>query len=236
MAGRRKVITAECLVRRACEIDQRVVGNQRRSARYLPNSDEVGPIDAQLADQVAAHFRDAHAQVHLQAGRDGHAVVQCLSGRQIATHDLHRAIRVGGRLYFSADRETVQRGLDMDCCAGECLCDSCLCLDRQRKLEGRTITCTARWPCRSHSSAATVVRPGETPNMNRLVALAGRTSAIFGSAANTLAAPVVNCSTRPLPASIEITLCAAGLACVATGDVPATDVFVCSVAGAARAT
>ncbi len=44
-----------------------------------------------------------------------------------------------------------------------------------------------------------VVRPGAMPNTNRLVGLAGRTSAIFGSAANRLVAGVASVTTRPPP-------------------------------------
>src|SRR5271165_4210950 len=55
--------------------------------------------------------------------------------------------------------------------------------------------------------AATVVRPGATPKMNRLVGLAGCTSATLGSAANTLAAPAESWITRPVPASSVITFC-----------------------------
>jgi hypothetical protein len=51
--------------------------------------------------------------------------------------------------------------------------------------------------------------------MNRLVALAGCTSATFGSAANTLAAPAESWITRPVPASIVMTFCAGILTTVA---------------------
>ncbi len=51
------------------------------------------------------------------------------------------------------------------------------------------------------SKAATVVWPTATPNTNTLVGLAGRTSAIFGSAANRLAIGREARSTLPEPAS-----------------------------------
>ena len=53
------------------------------------------PVDAQLTDQVAAHLRDAHAQIHLDAGCDGQPVVHGLPGWQIAANDLHHAIGIG---------------------------------------------------------------------------------------------------------------------------------------------
>ncbi len=44
-----------------------------------------------------------------------------------------------------------------------------------------------------------VVRPGAMPNTNRLVGLAGRTSATFGSAANRLVTGLARVMTRPAP-------------------------------------
>jgi|GEM_PF-6244555 len=51
------------------------------------------------------------------------------------------------------------------------------------------------------STAATVVRPAPTPKTNSVVALAGRTSAILGSATKTLAAAAGRVITPPVPAS-----------------------------------
>ena len=63
---------------------------------------------------------------------------------------------------------------------------------------------TETWYCAMASPlavrAATVVVPGATPKTNRLLALAGRTSATFGSAVKTLAAPSCKWITWPLPA------------------------------------
>ena len=51
------------------------------------------------------------------------------------------------------------------------------------------------------SRAATVVRPGPTPNMKTLFLLAGRTSMTFGSAAKRLETVPLMWNTRPAPAS-----------------------------------
>ena len=51
------------------------------------------------------------------------------------------------------------------------------------------------------STAATVVRPAPTPKMNSVVALAGRTSAILGSATNTFAAGAGRFTMPPVPDS-----------------------------------
>ena len=76
------------------------------------------------------------------------------------------------------------------------------CASPAPKPEGRTVTsyCAtgAPWP----SIAAIVVRPGATPNRNRLVGLAGRTSTTRGSAAKTEPAARLSCRMRPAPASI----------------------------------
>jgi hypothetical protein len=56
--------------------------------------------------------------------------------------------------------------------------------------------------CPAVFRAATVVRPGPTPKINRLVGLAGRTSATFGSATNTFAAAAGNVIIWPEPDSI----------------------------------
>jgi hypothetical protein len=85
------------------------------------------------------------------------------------------------------------------------------------KLDGTTITWY--WPISAPdvSSAATVVVPGATPKTNMLLALAGRTSAIFGSAVNTLVAGALRCSTWPLPADRVMVACTgAGRACASS--------------------
>src|ERR1700761_8641610 len=69
------------------------------------------------------------------------------------------------------------------------------------KEDGLTVTsnCVNGLPLASR--AATVERPGPTPKMKTLLALAGRTSTIFGSAANRLETRPLMRNTRPVPAS-----------------------------------
>ena len=81
---------------------------------------------------------------------------------------------------------------------------------RSRRTAART------WP--AVSSAATVVWPAPTPNTNRLVALAGRTSATFGSATKTLAAGAAQRRARlPVPASSDQRARARGAVATAGG-------------------
>ena len=74
-------------------------------------------------------------------------------------------------------------------------------VSRAENEDGCTVSsyCTSRRP--SASITAMVVRPAFRPKMNNEVALAGRTSATFGSATKMLETGVVSDSTFPVPAS-----------------------------------
>ena len=68
------------------------------------------------------------------------------------------------------------------------------------------MTVTSYWTMAVPASvvAITVVRPGATPIMNRLVGDAGCTRATAGSADMTVAADWGKCNSTPVPAWIEI--------------------------------
>ena len=91
-----------------------------------------------------------------------------------------------------------------------------------------TLNCASTCPV--ESIAATVVRPGPTPNTNSELALAGRTSATLGSATNTLAASASSVSTRPPPDSSVIGITEARVAASAEGR-PAGEAEGCTPDG-----
>ena len=101
-----------------------IVDVQRQCRKHgeLADSADVAeclPVHPELADQITAHFGDAHPQVHLHARCHRQPVVRCLSRRQIAARDLHHAIGVGGGLHLPADREAVLHRLNAHGTAGQ---------------------------------------------------------------------------------------------------------------------